>query len=521
MDFVLNLEYDLNIPLFRRLSDALRKAIIEGRLKPGQLLPSVRDLSATLNVSRATVVRAFQDLESQGYVDLKKGLNSKVASRLPGDLSGLRPRRLPAGQEDVRKESFETAVFSRFGDRLFAANSEDPTLWQQMESRALGERLFEACSEDFTPRPHGKQTNFGGTPLNLLPLQHWKRLLIDHCRFKDLSRLSYNADAFGYAPLREAVGAFLVRSRAVNCTADRIMVSSGREMRLDLICRLLLDPGDAIAMEEPGYPSLRRRALTHGAHIEPIPLTENGMDVDYLSRLDRKFKFVIVTPSHHEPTGIVMSLEMRRKLLAWAKKTQTFIIEDDFDCEHRYGIKPIPSLQGLDDGDLVIYMRCFWRVLFPLMRLGFLVLPDRLKKAMRLAKNEIERDPPILDQFTLTDFINEGYLERHIRRIQPIYAHQRTALIHSLTKYFGSHIALSPCKSGLDLRVVFDLPISDKELGALALENGVSMIRTFEYYMNNPPEGEFMISFGHVHEQEVLAGIKRLAEALRKSGKLI
>ncbi|QQR56087.1 MAG: PLP-dependent aminotransferase family protein [Candidatus Melainabacteria bacterium] len=498
MDFVLNLEYDPNISLYRRLSDALRKAIIEGRLKPGQLLPSVRDLSATLNVSRATVVRAFQDLESQGYVDLKKGLNSKVASRLPGDLSGLLPRRLPPSQEGVKKEAPETTVFSSFGERLFAAHV-----------------------EDYTPRPHSKQTNFGGTPLNLLPLQHWKRLLIDHCRFKDLSRLSYHVDPFGYAPLREAVGAFLVRSRAVNCSADRIMVSSGREMRLDLICRLLLDPGDAIAMEEPGYPSLRRRALSHGAHIEPIPLTENGMDVDYLSRIDRKFKFVLVTPSHHEPTGIVMSLEMRRKLLAWAKKTQTFIIEDDFDSEHRYGIKPIPSLQGLDDGDLVIYMRCFWRVLFPLMRLGFLVLPERLKRAMRLAKNEIERDPPILDQFTLTDFINEGYLERHIRRIQPIYAHQRTALIYSLTKYFRNHISLSPCKSGLDLRVVFDLPISDQELAQLALENGVSMIRTFEYYMTNPPEGEFMLSFGHVQEQEVLAGVKRLAEALRKSGKLI
>ncbi len=487
MDLMLSLEYDTSVPLFRRLSDALRKAIIEGRVKPGEALPSIRELSATLTISRSTVLRSFQDLQGQGYIESTRGMATSVVRSLPGDISILR-RRVPKSQ------LLAAPPFSVFAQRM------------------LINETLETIEE-----PHMIQSNYGGAPLNLVPLQQWKQLLTDHCRFKDLSRLAYSTDSFGYMPLRESLTAYLARSRAVHCTAGQVAIFAGRELRLDLICRLLLDEHDHVAVENPGFAQFRHRISPYGAKVVPIPVDRFGLDVSKLEQSGLRFKFVLVAPSHHEPLGITMSLERRHQLIDWARQTNTFLVEDDFDCEYRYCKHALPSLQGLDRDGLVIYMRCFWRILFPLMRLGFLVLPERLVDAVRQAKNKVERDPPLLEQFALTSFINEGHLERHIHRTQPVYSRRRQALIYALTKHFGQSISIYPSTSGLEILVKVNLPVTEQSVLEISERCGISFVRTSSYYLNCPKHLEFMVPFGHLSEESLENGVSAMAKELFNS----
>lgn len=488
LDFVLSLEYDATEPLFRRVSDALRKAIIEGRLPAGSPLPSIRDLACSLGVSRSTVLRSFQDLQSQGYVEAKKGLVTSVVRRAPdNDCAPFEAK------DPIRPHESFDICFSEFANRMLA---NEPLA-----------KLEE---------PHNELSNYGGAPLNLVPIQQWKKLLIDHCRFRDLSRLSYCTDSFGYAPLRESLAAYFSRSRAVVCTAQQVAVFAGRELRLDLICRLLLNEGDNVAVENPGFAPFRHRITSFGANVVPIPVDEFGLDVSHLESSRTKFKFVLVSPSHHEPLGTTMSLERRHQLLKWAQRTQTFIVEDDFDSEYRYGGRPLPSLQGLDQHGLVIYMRCFWRVLFPLMRLGFLIVPERLIEAVRQAKDKVERDPPLLEQFALADFINKGYLERHIHRTQPVYAKKRQSLIYALTRHFGNAVTIRSSSSGLDVLVRFNLPLAPDRILQKAKLCGVSLISTAGYYLDGARDLEFILPFGHKSEEELQRGVRHLADELRQ-----
>ena len=289
---------------------------------------------------------------------------------------------------------------------------------------------------------------------------------------------------------------------------------AGRELRLDLICRLLLDEGDYVAVENPGFTQFRHRINQYGATVVPIPVDRDGIDVSKLEQSGLRFKFVLVAPSHHEPLGVTMSLERRQQLIAWLRPTNTFLIEDDFDCEYRYFKHAIPSLQSLDRDGLVIYMRCFWRILFPLMRLGFLVLPERLVDAVRQAKNKVERDPPLLEQFALTSFINEGHLERHIHRTQPSYSKRRQALIHALTKYFGKSITIHPSTSGLEILTRVNLPVTEQEVLSIAARSGISFISTSPYYLNSARHLEFMVPFGHLSEEMLDSGVSAMAKEL-------
>ena len=289
---------------------------------------------------------------------------------------------------------------------------------------------------------------------------------------------------------------------------------AGRELRLDLLCRLLLDEGDYVAVENPGFAQFRHRINQYGAKVVPVPVDQYGLDVAKLEQLGLRFKFVLVAPSHHEPLGVTMSLERRHQLINWARQTNTFIIEDDFDCEYRYFKHAMPSLQGLDRDGHVIYMRCFWRVLFPLMRLGFLVLPERLVDAVRQAKNKVERDPPLLEQLALTSFINEGHLERHIHRTQPAYARRRQALIHALTKHFGQSITIYPSTSGLEILIKVNLPVTEQDVLSIAARCGISFISTSAYYLHSTRQMEFMVPFGHLAEEVLDNGISAMAKEL-------
>lgn len=494
MDFVVELEYKPSIPLYRRLSDALRKAILEGRLAPGQPMPSVRDLSSTLRISRATVLKCFNDLCTQNYLVSVRGAGTFVNKKLPGELADILPPQKTAPES---AENYAPAVeFSAFGRRALS-------------------------SEDFRKRRKAEveQINFGGPPLELTPLNQWRQLLLRHCRMRDLSPLAYSVVPFGYPPLQESLAAYLHRTRAVRCTPQQVVIGSSKQFRLDIPARLLLDAGDHVAFEEPGYPEARLLLSAQGANVVPIPVDNEGLDVEYLASLNQKFKLVYVTPSHQDPTGVTMSLSRRKELLSWAHRTGTFIVEDDYDSEYRYGTKQLPSLQGLDNGDCVIYLSSLWKVLFPIVRMGFLVIPQCLAQAAMLVKVNTERDLPLLEQFALTDFINDGHLERHIKRTAAIYAKRRQVLIHALTVHLKDVVKITPDSAGMHILVHVDSAMSTGDLVSAAARAELPVMSTKECYLSNSKDGELIIAFAHVNEDRLQKGIKEWAALIKSHHK--
>ncbi|HEY9787551.1 MAG TPA: PLP-dependent aminotransferase family protein [Candidatus Obscuribacterales bacterium] len=491
MNFVVNLEYQRYVPLYRRLSDALRKAILEGRLKPGDAIPSVRDMATTFRLSRATVLKSLEDLHKQGFLETIHGSGTYVKKRWPGDLSDLLP---PRELEASDAQTDRSAQLSAYGRRVTA--------------------LCQAESKEWNV--HLPQINFGGPPLNLTPMREWKALLLKHSKGNDLQELTYIVEPCGYPMLREAIAAYLHRLRAVRARADQVITFSSKQLRLDLIARVLLEPGDCVGFEEPGYSEARVALASHGAEIVPIPVDGDGLNVDYLLALPLKFKLVYVTPSHHDPTGAVLSLERRRQLIAWAKRTGAYIIEDDYDCEYRYGRKPLPSLQGLDGGDCVIYLASLWKIMFQALRFGFIIVPERLRSVCVLAKTQSERYLPVLEQLALSDLINEGHLERHLRKTQGALARHRQALIYALTKHAGGRVRLAPESAGMHVLIEIDTDLSDDAVLRLAYEARVPLISTRAHYMGAPRKGEFVLSFAEIHESTIESCIQRWMELMEE-----
>jgi GntR family transcriptional regulator/MocR family aminotransferase len=293
-------------------------------------------------------------------------------------------------------------------------------------------------------------------------------------------------------------------------------VFGSQQFKLEIPARLLIDPGDFVAFEEPGYPDGRLCLAAHGAVFINIPVDEEGLDVSYLSSRTEKFKCVYVTPSHQDPTAVVMSLERRKQLLAWARKTGAFIIEDDYDSEYRYGGDQLPSLQGLDPCDNVLYVSSLWKVLFPMVRMGFLVIPECLQRPVLLAKMQTERNLPLLEQFALTDFINEGHLERHIKKTRSVYARRRQILIHALTIHLNDTVTVASESAGMHLLVQVASALSDQQLMETAAQSGLSLMSTNLYYSGADKQGEFLMPFAHLPEKEIEPSVERWMQLITR-----
>lgn len=324
----------------------------------------------------------------------------------------------------------------------------------------------------------------------------------------------YTNDTRGYQPLREAISGYLVQSRAVQCEADQVIIVSGSQQALELVTRILIEPGDEVAIENPSYLDAQRIFLSNGAKLLPVPVDESGIIVEQLSDYAAaKIKLIYVTPSHQFPTGAVMSLSRRLELLAWARQTGAMIIEDDYDSEFRYTGRPIPALQGLDRGK-VIYIGTFSKVLFPALRIGYLVVPKELVCVLAYAKRLTDRQSPMLEQQVLTDFINEGYLERHIRRMRKLYDQRRQALMQALNKYFGKQVTILGENAGLHLIVRFHTGFSDQEVVAKAAKLDVELVTAQRYYLKDALKGEFVLGYSNLSEEKISEGVFRLAQAL-------
>ena len=496
MDFAITLDQHSTTSLHKQLYDELRQAILTGRLKPGERVPSTRTLSQSLGVSRTTVTQSYEQLLSEGYLRASTGSGTFVGCELPDELLKSKP-----------VETFRAAEMR-------------PDDKRQIELSSYGASITD--SAPFEPPEPETPINFkcGRPALEEFPLQQWRRLILKHYRANDHSLLDYADGSQGYEPLREAIVGYLRHARAVTCAADQVVIVNGAQQALDLIAKLLIDRGASVAIEDPGYLGARRVFLAQGAELLPAPVDESGIIVDALTSktfLKSKggLKLVYVTPSHQFPTGATLPLPRRLDLLAWAEKTGVMIIEDDYDSEFRYGSRPIPALQGLANGDSVIYFGTFSKVLFPALRVGYLVAPPSLARVFARAKWLADRQTPMIEQRVLADFINEGHLERHLRRMRTLYDKRRQALVRALETHFGDRVTILGENAGMSLMIRLRGRLDDDEVTRRARLAGVGLVSARHYYLVESRRDEFLLGYAGLSERRIQEGVRRLAKILK------
>jgi GntR family transcriptional regulator/MocR family aminotransferase len=337
-----------------------------------------------------------------------------------------------------------------------------------------------------------------------------------------LRRVSTNllagGEALGYRPLREAVAGYLNSSRGVKCTADQVLILSGAQEALDRTARILLNPGDPVWMEEPGYPGAGVVFGAVGARIRRVPVDNEGLDFEQGRKRWSAPKLVYVTPGHQFPLGVTMSLRRRLALLEWARRSGTLIFEDDYDSEYRYSGRPIPAMQGLDRSGVVIFAGSFSAVLFPALRLGYLVVPPEMVDVFAAAESVSTHHPPLLEQAVLCDFIIEGHFARHIRRMRELYAERLQVLLESAKERFSGLLEISSVEAGLQTIGWLKRGVRAQRIAELAVSRNVEVV-PLEVYASGrsrrSSEG-LVLGFAAVDPRELRRGVEQLSEILRR-----
>jgi GntR family transcriptional regulator / MocR family aminotransferase len=486
IDLAISLERTSTIPLHQQLTEKIRLAILEGRLKPNQKLPSSRSLAKSLNISRSTVTQSYEQLASEGYLETNLGSGTYICHQIPDDW--LKSQQI----EPINSQTAKTYSLSKFGNSLIFV------------------KRLEVSEADYEI-----SFRYGNPAIANFPIQQWRKLIARHC-VNSPALLNYAADAAGYFPLRVAIADYLGRSRAVRCTPEQVIIVNGSQQALNLIARLTLNPGDWVAIEEPGYLGARHYFTAQSANLQPIPINSEGLDVEFLNKCDSTFKLIYVTPSHQFPTGVTMSLSQRIALLQWAEKTNTLIIEDDYDSEYRYESQPIPALQGMDQSQSVIYVGTFSKTMFPSLRIGYLVVPQSLISLVSSAKWLCDRSTPLLEQYALTDWIAEGYFERHIRRMRQLYNLRRQVLIQALENYLGDRVTILGANAGIHLMVKIETALSDEIIIQKAAAVGIGLISARGYYLQPQHQGEFIFGYAQLEEALIEHGIWKLSQIFKE-----
>lgn len=462
--------------LTQELHHQLRAAILDGRLTPGSPLPATRQVAAEFRVARNTVVTAYDLLIAEGYAIPRKGAKAVVA-----DLTARRPakaRPLLQGLEDPRLNPLWRRPFLR------AAPPRD-----------LPARSFRLGIPDHRYFPHGI----------------WRRLSAQSLRAWAKTGFSYPPSE-GIAALREAIAQHVAFARAVACTGDDVIVTSGAQQAFDLLARLLVTPGETrVAVEEPGYPPVRAAFAAAGARLVPMPVDDEGLCVD---RLPSDVRIISVTPSHQSPTGVALSMRRRAALLDFARSHGAVIVEDDYDGEFRFGGRPLDALQTLDRDALVFYVGTFSKSLFPSLRKGFVVAPAWARDALITVKHCADSHCDTITQSVLAAFIRDGHLARHVRRMRPIYAARREALLDGLRGELGAWLEPIPSEAGLHLAARIRDPERAPRIMAMAQRHAPGAQSIADYSLTPPERPALSFGYGVIDADEITAALTRFRIAL-------
>jgi GntR family transcriptional regulator/MocR family aminotransferase len=472
---------DRGVPAYRWLYTALRGEILVGRLRPGTRLPATRDLARQYALSRGTIVNAFEQLASEGYVESTMGSGTHVSTVLPDDL--LQVTRDASPEPPARPKRHWRV--SNYGQRV----NPFPGI-EVRPSRAFRANL---------------------PAVDLFPTAVWARTIVRRLRHASTDLL-LACEPTGFQPLRDILAQYLSVSRGVKCAPGQVVIVSGVQEALDLVARLFLDPGDRVCMEDPGYPGAATVFEAVGAKVSTAPLDDEGITLS--DRSLRGTRLVYVTPGHQFPLGMTMSLSRRLQLLDWARRAGALIFEDDYDSEYRYSGRPVPALQGLDHIGLVFFAGSFSKVLFPSLRLGYLVVPSDLVDCFAAAKSVTNRHAPLIEQAVLRDFIAGGHFGRHLRRMREVYAERLTALLADARRHLAGLLEISRVEAGLQTVGWLTGGIDDESAAAAAAVRDVEVIPLSRYYRGPARQPGLQLGFAAVHTQEIRRGVQDLAAAL-------
>lgn len=483
-------------PVSARIGADLKAQIAQGVYPPGAALPSTRALAAELGVSRTTVTAAYDQLVAEGYLETRPGARTRVAA-------GLQP-----GPAPVAGGRATAHHLSAYGRRLLA----EPLM---PEPLLPGSLLPEPVMTEPAPGP-AIDFRYGDLSGNDFPVLAWRRALTA-VLLRRPARLGY-ADPRGLPELRAALQAYLWRARGLRCGLDQIVVVNGSQQGIDLCARLLVDPGDRVVMEDPGYGAARRAFAAAGAAILPVPVDAEGLQTGRLAAVGPA-RLAYVTPSHQFPLGGVLPVARRQALLAWAEACGATIVEDDYDGEYRFDARPVEALMSLDRTGRVIYAGTVSKTLSPQLRLGYLVVPPALSDVVTEAKRLADRQAPGLEQAALAGLLTGGGYERHLRQARRRHADRRAALLAALAESFGGTVRVEGAAAGLHLVAWFDHRPAAAETGmaAAARAAGIGVYPVGPLYHDpaaRPDRAGLLLGFAGSEPGTIREGIRRLAVAL-------
>ena len=496
---VIPLDREAATPLHRQVYAGFRDAILRGDLAAGQQVPSSRALASELEISRFPVLDAYAQLLAEGYFQSRVGSGTYVSASLP-HRPGHARHATPAS--DVARQTSHRSMLYPPYDRL--------------------------------PWRHGWGAFGVHQPaLDQFPFDIWSKLVTRHSRSLRIHSAS-NLHPLGLEVFRDAVCSYLRTARSVRCDPGQIMIVSGSQQALDITARVLLDPGDEAWIEEPCYPLVRSLLLGSGVSPVPVPVDDEGLDVDAGIRLAPGARVAFVTPSHHYALGVTMSASRRFQLLEWSRQASAWIVEDDYDSEYRFESMPIPSLQGLDPCDRVIYIGTFSKVLRPSMRLGYIVIPADLVDRFAAVRFAMDIFPSYLFQEVLTDFMRAGHFVRHIRRMRSLYKARRTALVEALHSEFGDRLPIHGSEAGMHLTVTLHENfrsgcdsarggigdsarggLNDVEIAMRAAKEKLWLWPLSTCYSTSPARHGFILGFGNTPEDKMPAAVHHLRQILQ------
>ncbi|MED4731692.1 PLP-dependent aminotransferase family protein [Aneurinibacillus migulanus] len=450
-------------PLYIQLANYIKQEILSGRIKPKEKLPSKRNLSNYLGLSLNTIQSAYEQLCAEGYIESKP-----------------------------RKGLFVTTF-----DNDIIFNQRD---FEKLESKS--KQVQVNAKIDF---------NSGKVDLEHFPYAIWRKLTIQSL-YEDQGELFYNGNPQGELLLREQIAAYLFASRGVRCSAEQIIIGAGTQVLIGLLC-MLIGKEHIYALENPGFHRTRKTLQDLGVHTVSIPLDEDGMNINQLKNTNANV--VYVTPSHQFPYGMIMPISRRMDLLKWAEEKNGYIIEDDYDGEYRYKGKPIPSLQGLDTKENVVYLGTFSKSLIPSIRISYMVLPSSLMKKYQEHFTIYKQTVSRLHQDTLYRFMKNGLWQSHLNKMRTLYRKKHSTLMLAVKNYLGEKVNIIGEKSGLHIVLEVKNSMEEDELINTAMNVGVKVYPLSIYY--NGTIGSLgcriLLGFGGVSETEINTGIRLLKEA--------
>lgn len=485
----LDLNTESDRPLFHQLYLQLRQAILEGRVLAGSRLPATRYLAVEFGISRNTVLSAYEQLAGEGFLEMRHRSGVFVAKDLP----------IVAQPDTARGMAKPKAMrLSRGGERAIEAARGGRTTLQKTK--------WDGCFVSGAP-------DVSEFPFSLLA-----RLLARTWRRPELM-VSVAGDAGGEPGLRRAIADYLREARSIACDPDHVLVVTGIRQALDLSCRLLLDPGDSVWMENPGYPGLRAVLAANGASVVPVPVDAEGLDVAEGAHRAAKARLACVAPSHQFPLGVALSLHRRLALLDWAREADAWILEDDYDSEYRYAGRPLAALKSLDADNRVIYVGTLSKVLFPSLRLGYLIAPPQLAEPFRRLRAALDDQPSMVAQPALAELFRSGHLAAHVRRMRQVYAARQKAFLKSAGRHLAGMVAFEPEESGLHL--VGQLSDGLKERGDKALveaarREGIVLSALSDYDATGDGPQGLMFGYAAAPDRLIDPALKRLAEVWRQ-----